>query len=90
MGIDFKYCSKCGECHNEQLFRQCQICFSRLEFCDECDGEFIVKIDKINIQKIKEESGNDDIQIDWICINKRKNRKKTVICGDCKKQYYNV
>ena len=46
MGVDYEFCSKCEQCLNEYCFNSCLICEERCNFCDDCDGEYLVLFNK--------------------------------------------
>lgn len=88
MGVDMYYCEGCKECLHSDCFRQCGCCFDRLEYCDNCDGDdCIVKKKDINLEKYKEDAGNDDLEFDTITLNGKKVKDVIVLCDDCQKKY---
>ena len=47
MGVDYEYCSKCEKCLNEYYFNSCLICEERCNFCDDCDEEYLITLNKM-------------------------------------------
>ena len=47
MGVDYKYCSKCEECLNKYCFNGCIICDERCNYCDDCDDEYLIILNRI-------------------------------------------
>ena len=47
MTVDIEYCEKCQECLNEYSFNCCLICEERCNFCDDCDEEYLITLNKL-------------------------------------------
>ena len=46
MGVDYEYCSRCEESLNEYSFNSCIICEERCDYCDECDEDYLITLNK--------------------------------------------
>jgi hypothetical protein len=56
MGVDMYYCEKCQECLHSDCFKQCNLCYGKLDDCDEC---YNIDIHERVLSDVKEKINDD-------------------------------